>query len=231
MTDPIPPAPLNSLRQSLRPGKGRGRPTDENWSHKARVPMSQETRQHLLLKAGKCGIGYTQAAARLLEDAVAREKQVKTDEARQQLPEMPRPAVLRNYAVKLLRANRIGSSRNSPAQMLQDFSENDWREFILDTAFEPQQIRDVAHCLHAPAGDEVDGVWKVVCGSLNSTGPHLPVAAAQLQTEIKVIESILVRILPDVVEHSPSPPPPRPRRLGCNTSIKDLETRPVPTSV
>lgn len=193
--------------------------------------MSEETRQHLMRKARECGIGYTQAAARLLEDALSRETQEKTDQACQQLPEMPRPALLRNYAVKLLRANRIGSSRNSPAQMLQDFSESDWREFMLDTAFEPQQIRDVAHCLHPPAGDEVDGAWKVVCGSLNSTGPQLPVAAGRLQTEIKVIQSILVRILPDAGEHSQTPPPPRPRRLGCNTSMKDLETRPVPTSV
>jgi hypothetical protein len=191
--------------------------------------MSEETRQYLMLKAQECGIGYTQAAARLLEDAVSREQQEKADLARQQLPEMPHPAVLRNYAVKLLRSNRIGSGRNSASQMLQEFSESDWREFILDAAFEPQQIRDVAYCLHPPGGDEIDGVWKVVCGSLNSTGPNLHMAAGRLQTEMRVIDSILVRILPDAGEHNRTPP--RPRRLGCNTSMKDLETRPVPTSV
>jgi hypothetical protein len=68
-----------SLQERLEPGAGLrpGRPTDPNWVHHAKVPMSEETRRRLDRLAERAStprrrVSRMQVAAQILEDAVAR---------------------------------------------------------------------------------------------------------------------------------------------------------------
>lgn len=68
-----------SLQERLEPGSGLrpGRPTDPNWIHHAKVPMSEETKRRLDRLAESAStprrrVSRMQVAAQILEDAVAR---------------------------------------------------------------------------------------------------------------------------------------------------------------
>lgn len=70
---------MGGLQARLRPGRGKrpGRPTDANWVHRPKVPMSKETEERLnrlaaRMSRGTRKVSAMQLAAQLLEDAVAR---------------------------------------------------------------------------------------------------------------------------------------------------------------
>ena len=70
---------ITSLQDRLQPGQGQrpGRPTDANWVHHPKVPMSDETQAKLeqlaeLASTPERKVSPMQVAARLLEEAVAR---------------------------------------------------------------------------------------------------------------------------------------------------------------
>ena len=71
-------ASVSRLRSRLKPGRGKrpGRPTDPNWVHHPKVPMSAETERRLArlaaeLSAGSRKVSPMQLAAQILEDAIA----------------------------------------------------------------------------------------------------------------------------------------------------------------
>lgn len=70
---------ISSLQSRLQPGQGQrpGRPTDPDWVHHPKVPMSETTQEALerlaeLASTHERKISPMQLAAQLLEDAVAR---------------------------------------------------------------------------------------------------------------------------------------------------------------
>ena len=70
---------IASLQARLQPGQGQrpGRPTDTNWVHHPKVPMSAETQARLerlaeLASTPERKVSPMQVAAQLLEEAVAR---------------------------------------------------------------------------------------------------------------------------------------------------------------
>ena len=70
---------IAALQSRLQPGQGQrpGRPTDVNWVHHPKVPMSQETQAKLerlaeLASTPERKVSPMQVAAQLLEEAVAR---------------------------------------------------------------------------------------------------------------------------------------------------------------
>jgi hypothetical protein len=67
-----------ALQSRLAPGRGHrpGRPTDANWVHHPKVPMSEATRRKLTRLAQQAGgsgrkVTPMQVAARLLEEALS----------------------------------------------------------------------------------------------------------------------------------------------------------------
>jgi hypothetical protein len=69
---------VEAIQARLVPGQGRrpGRPTDANWVHRPKVPMSEATQQRLArlaaqVSAGGRKVSPMQVAAQILEDAVA----------------------------------------------------------------------------------------------------------------------------------------------------------------
>ena len=69
---------VSTLQARLVPARGRrtGRPTDVNWVHHPKVPMSEATEQRLAQLANQASmngrkISPIQLAAQILEDAVA----------------------------------------------------------------------------------------------------------------------------------------------------------------
>ncbi|HLN28794.1 MAG TPA: hypothetical protein VK395_13700 [Gemmataceae bacterium] len=70
---------MAALQQRLQPGQGQrpGRPTDAQWVHHPKVPMSAETEERLsrlaaLASTPERKVSPMQLAAQLLEEAVAR---------------------------------------------------------------------------------------------------------------------------------------------------------------
>lgn len=65
-----PPIPegttLADLGKGFKPGKGRGRPTDESWEIRVKIPMSREHERILKETSKRIGITYTQLAARVI---------------------------------------------------------------------------------------------------------------------------------------------------------------------
>jgi hypothetical protein len=69
---------VERLQARLSPSQGKrpGRPTDANWVHHPKIPMSKETEQRLARLAARFSdqnrkVSAMQLAAQLLEDAVA----------------------------------------------------------------------------------------------------------------------------------------------------------------
>jgi hypothetical protein len=70
---------VEKLQARLMPSEGKrpGRPTDVNWVHHPKIPMSKATEQRLIRLAQRISdrsrkVSAMQLAAQLLEDAVAR---------------------------------------------------------------------------------------------------------------------------------------------------------------
>ena len=70
---------VERLQTRLTPSRGKrpGRPTDVNWVHRPKIPMSKATEQRLTRLAQRISdrsrkVSAMQLAAQLLEDAVAR---------------------------------------------------------------------------------------------------------------------------------------------------------------
>ncbi len=147
---------LADIGRTLKPGKGRGRPTDAAWVEQAKIPMTLETKRELEQLAAHVGVGYTQLAARLLERALASNRiaearrEIERANEQQHWPTKvsPTPA----YYTKLMGLIYYNPSEEKLKRALEALDKADWLALYHDSAPESAAFRGIREI--SPGGRE-----------------------------------------------------------------------------